>query len=188
MPRDPRSEIHNLTGTVENIFLIGYRGTGKTTVAPILAERLGWTWIDADRALEERYGRSIQSIFAEEGEADFRDKEETILAELCKNGRQVIATGGGVVLRESNRLRLSTTGRVVWLKADAPTIWQRLQADPASAAQRPNLTVGGLAEIEEMLRLRGPLYGSLAQCTLDTVGRAPQEIVGAILAQLAPQR
>jgi len=188
VPQDPHSEIHNLTGTVANIFLIGYRGTGKTTIAPLLAEKLGWSWVDADRALEERYGRSIRTIFAEEGEAGFRDREAALLDELCANGCQVIATGGGVILRGPNRERLRAAGRVVWLMADAPTIWQRLQSDPATAAQRPNLSVGGLAEIEEMLRLRGPLYSSLAHWTIDTMGRSPLAIATAIFEQLAPHR
>jgi shikimate kinase len=188
VPRDPQPEIHNLTGAVDNIFLIGYRGTGKTTIAPLLAEKLGWSWVDADRVLEERTGRSIRGIFTEEGEAAFRDKEAAVLEELCSKGRQVIATGGGVVLREANRQRLLAAGRVAWLKADAQTIWERLQNDPVTAAQRPNLSVGGRAEIEAMLEVRSPLYSTLADCSVDTVGRKPQEIAGAILELLATQR
>src|SRR4051812_42037671 len=68
----------------ERIFLIGYRGTGKSSVARLLAERLGWQWLDADAVLEARHGRSIRQIFAEEGEAGFRDKEAALLAEFCQ--------------------------------------------------------------------------------------------------------
>src|SRR5437667_12110745 len=91
--------IKNQKSKIKNLFLIGYRGTGKTTVARILAEKIGWGWIDADAALEERYGRSIRRIFEEDGEAGFREKEMAILEELCRAHNHVIATGGGVVLR-----------------------------------------------------------------------------------------
>ena len=158
------------------IFLIGYRGTGKTTVARLLSEKLGWDWIDADSALESRYGKSIRQIFAEEGEAGFRDKEEQIFGELCQLRRHVIATGGGVVLREINRQRMCPAGKVIWLTADAHTIWQRLQADPATAEKRPPLTVGGLAEIEEVLKMREPLYRACAGLTISTVDRSTKEI------------
>src|SRR5438270_10957805 len=99
----------------DNIFLIGYRGTGKSTVATILAERLGWTALDADTALENKHGCTIAHIFATEGEAAFRDKEESLLEELCGLRRRVIATGGGAILRPTNRQRLRGAGRVVWL-------------------------------------------------------------------------
>src|SRR6266851_4297715 len=121
--------IKNQQATIDNLFLIGYRGTGKTTVARILAHRIGWTWIDADAALEERFGCSIRIIFEEEGEAGFRQKEAALLEELCCSREQVIATGGGVVLRAANRERLRAAGRVVWLTAAARVLWQRLQAD-----------------------------------------------------------
>jgi shikimate kinase len=167
------------------VFLIGYRGTGKTTVARLLAERLGWACCDADEELEKRHG-SIRRIFAEEGEASFREKEAVVLAELCRTPRRVIATGGGVVLRGENRARLKEAGRVVWLTADAETLWGRLQQDAATAERRPNLTVGGLAEIEELLRVRQPLYVACADWTVDTVGRSPAEVAAHILTLLRP--
>ncbi len=187
MPQDSRPEIHILTPPVDRVFLIGYRGTGKTTIAPLLAEMLGWTWVDADKSLEARHGRSIRAIFADEGEGGFRDKEAALLDQLCSNAKQVVATGGGVVLRQSNCERLRAAGWVAWLTADAPTIWQRLQSDPATMAQRPDLSVGGLPEIEAMLRIREPLYRSLAHCTIDTMARSPRDIARTILARLAPQ-
>jgi shikimate kinase len=187
-PQDSSSETRRINATVHTIFLVGYRGTGKTTIAPLLAEKLGWHWVDADRALEHRYGKTIRLIFAEEGEAGFRDKEELLLGELCRKSPQVIATGGGVVLREANRRCLNEPGRaVVWLTADGTTISERLQGDPATAAQRPDLSIGGLTEIEEMLRVRSPLYQAVAHCTVDTVGRSPAEIVATILEHL-PRR
>ncbi len=167
------------------IFLIGYRGTGKTTVARLLAERLGWSWVDADEVLEARYGQSIRQIFAEEAERGFRDKEAAVLGELCRQQRCIIATGGGVILRAENRDLLRRTGFVVWLTADAPTIWERLQQDATTGERRPALSVGGLAEIEELLRVREPLYRAAAHCTIDTLGQSPEEVAGAILNQLS---
>jgi len=158
------------------IFLIGYRCTGKTAVAQLLAQQLGWDWIDADHLLETRYGKSIRQIFAEEGEAGFRDKEEHIFAELCQLQRHVVATGGGVILREINRQRMRSAGKVIWLTADAQTIWQRLRADPTTAERRPPLTVGGLAEIEETLKMREPLYRASADLIICTVGCSTEEI------------
>ena len=163
------------------LFLVGYRATGKSTVARLLAERLGWGWVDADEALERRHGRTIRQIFAEEGEAGFRDKEAAILEELCRGERLVVATGGGVILREENRRRMRAAGRVVWLSADAQTIWERLQRDPTTGERRPALTVGGLAEVEELLRVREPHYRECAALSVDTRGRFPEDIVAAIL-------
>lgn len=164
----------------ENIFLIGYRGTGKSTVARLLAGQLGWAWVDADALLEARLGRTIRDLFEKEGEASFREKEAALLEELCRGRRQVIATGGGIILRPGNRARLKESGRVVWLTADVETIWQRLREDVNTPNRRPTLTVGGRAEIEELLQGRAAWYQVCADLTVDTVGRAPNEIVAAI--------
>jgi shikimate kinase len=170
--------------TLFNIFLIGYRCTGKTTVARLLAEKLGWDWVDADSVLEGRYGKSIRQIFAEEGEIGFRDKEEQIFAELCRLQRCVVATGGGVISRDVNQQRMRSAGKVIWLTADAQTIWERLQADPATSEQRPALTVGGLAEIEELLKIREPLYRACADFTISTAGQSTGEIAQQIADKL----
>jgi shikimate kinase len=163
------------------LFLIGYRGTGKSAVARLLANRLGWTWLDADAVLEEREGRSIRKIFAEQGEEHFRDLEAAILAELCQAKNHVIATGGGVVLRAQNRRLLKESGLVAWLTADVATLWQRLQADPTTQDRRPNLATGGIAEIETLLRAREPYYSECAQFTVNTAGLGPDEVAAAIL-------
>src|SRR5579871_542337 len=163
------------------LFLIGPRGSGKSTVARLLAHEIGWDWLDADEVLEKRYGQSIRAIFAAEGEAGFRDKEAVVLGELCRLDRCIIATGGGIVLRENNRALLRASGRIVWLKADVDTLWQRVQADGATADRRPPLTVGGREEMEEILRLREPLYRQCADLNVETTGRAPAAIVAEIL-------
>jgi shikimate kinase len=166
------------------IFLVGYRGTGKSTVARLLAGRLGWDWLDADAVLEQRAGRSIRELFAGEGEAGFRAREAALLEELCHCQRHVIATGGGVILKEENRRRLRADGAVVWLVADADTIWQRLQADATTAERRPALTVGGLDEVRELLRVREPLYRECAGWSVETAARSPAEVADLILAWL----
>jgi shikimate kinase len=162
------------------VFLVGYRCTGKTTVARLLAERLRWQWFDADAVLEERHGRSIREIFAEEGEASFREKESVILRELSQRQSCIIATGGGIVGHPENRACMRAAGYVIWLTADAATLWQRLQQDSTTAQRRPNLTVGGLAEIEELLRLRQPLYAACAHVQVSTEGRSPEMVAEAI--------
>jgi shikimate kinase len=167
--------------TANNIFLIGYRGTGKSTIARRLADKLGWSAVDADEFLEHRFGKTIRAIFAEEGEAGFRAKEAAILAEICQHAKQVIATGGGVVLRSDNRQMIKNAGFVVWLTADAQTLWNRLQADASSKERRPALTTGGLAEIVELLQAREPYYRDCANLVVDTVGLVPEEIVATIL-------
>jgi shikimate kinase len=162
------------------VFLTGYRGSGKTTVARLLAAQLGWRWADADALLEQGYGRSIREIFAAEGEPGFRDKETAVLEEVCRLQAHVIATGGGVVLREENRRRLHEAGKVIWLTADAATLWQRLQGDASTSQRRPNLTVGGIAEVESMLRAREAWYRTCADWAVDTTGRSAAEVAGAI--------
>ena len=124
------------------IFLIGYRATGKTTVARLLADRISWNWVDADQIIETRHGQTIRQIFADEGEAGFRAKEWRILDELCLLKQHVVATGGGVVLRPASRELLRESGLVVWLTADPETIWQRLQADPSTFERRRCLRPG----------------------------------------------
>ncbi|HJZ92574.1 MAG TPA: shikimate kinase [Gemmataceae bacterium] len=164
------------------IVLIGYRGSGKTTVGGILARQLGWDFLDADTILEGRYGKTIKDVFAAEGEPGFRDKESAILADLCQRSDAVIATGGGVVLREANRELLRQHGFVAWLSADARALWARIQDDPATAARRPALAGGGLAEVEQLLAAREPLYRASADVEVPVAGLSPEQAADAILA------
>jgi len=165
----------------ELFILIGYRGSGKTTVGKILAERLGWVFLDADAVLEERAGKSIRAIFAEDGERSFRELESRILAELCTRSQVVLATGGGVILREANREALKS-GFVVWLTASPGALWSRIEADSSTAERRPSLAGGGLPEIERLLVIREPLYQSCADLTISVETLSPEEAANAILA------
>lgn len=164
------------------IVLIGYRATGKTTVARVLAERLGWNWIDADVELETRAGKSIADIFRDSGEQAFRDLESAVIAELVQRERLVIATGGGVVLREQNRQALQQAGQIVWLRARLETILSRLAGDASTAERRPNLTnQGGAEEVRQLLEQREPIYRALAQIAVDTDDRNVDDIVSEII-------
>jgi shikimate kinase len=167
-----------------NLFLIGYRGSGKSTVAEILAQALGRQWTDADALLEARQGRTIAEIFVEDGEAGFRRMEDELLEELCRRKQHIVATGGGAILRAANRDRLRAAGVCIWLTADPQTIADRLEADPTTKIRRPNLALGGLAEIEDLLKMREPLYRACAHWTIDTVKRTPNQVAEIILERL----
>lgn len=169
------------------VTLIGYRGTGKSTVARLLAERLGADWTDADAVLEERCGCSIATLVRDRGETAFRDTEEAILAELLAGFAGVLASGGGVVLREANRRRLREAGRpVVWLAAPVAVIRSRLASDPATGQRRPALGGGDvLAEVEEAVAARERLYRDCSDWSIDTSLRSPAEVAAEIAAWLA---
>jgi shikimate kinase len=168
------------------VLLIGYRGTGKSTVARPLARELGYEAIDADNEIEARAGCSIAELFATSGEPAFRDLEEGVIADLCRRERVVIALGGGAVLREANRAAIRACGDpAVWLIASPETILARVVADGSTSSRRPNLTTaGGLAEIEQLLEARLPYYRECATLVVDTEGKSPEEIAAEILDRL----
>ena len=168
------------------LFLIGYRGSGKTTVGRVVADRLGWPFFDADTVLEERYGQTIRAIFAAEGEAGFRDTEAAVLADLCNRNHTVIATGGGIILRDENRQLLKRHGFVAWLTADPAALLARMQADPTTTERRPALSVGGLAEVEQLLAVREPLYRACADVVVPVGALSPERAADAILAAWNP--
>ena len=169
-----------------SIALIGYRGTGKTTVARLLAARLSYDWVDADVEVELRAGKSIAAIFADDGEQDFRDLEAQVIADLCRRDCTVLALGGGAILRESNRECLAHCGQIVWLTASAAVIAERIGGDPTTVGRRPNLTNrGGRHEIEQLLAEREPIYRACATLEVDTEGKDPAEIAGEIIQRLA---
>jgi shikimate kinase len=163
--------------------LIGYRGTGKTTVGRLVADRLSRPFLDADVELEVRAGRPISAIFAEGGEAAFRDWEERTLAELFLGTPDaIVATGGGAVLRPPNRSRIRDFGFVIWLTAAPDVLASRLAADPAGLIARPPLTSAGtIAEITQMLESRAPLYRELSDVVIDTTDKNPQDVATCVV-------
>lgn len=164
-----------------NLLLIGYRGAGKTTVGEILARRLGWRFTDTDALVIEKAGKSIADIFANEGEAGFRQRERTALQNLRKFDRQVIALGGGTATEQENHNLIRRLGKCVWLRAPAVVLWSRISKDPSAAASRPNLTpIGGLQEIESVLSKREPIYEAIADHIVDTFTMNPPQVAEAI--------
>jgi shikimate kinase len=172
------------------VALVGYRGTGKSTVGRLLAGHMNRKFVDVDLQIEARSGRSIDAIFAEFGEPIFRDWEERALAELLEQFPEaVVATGGGSVLREQNRHRLREFGDIVWLTAVPDELARRLVADERSPRFRPALTAAGaIEEIAQVLFARMPIYEALADFVVETGGKGPEEVATAILERLASRK
>jgi len=167
------------------ITLIGYRGTGKSTVGPQLAARLGYVFLDADPEIERRAGKSIRQIFADNGEPEFRRLEAEFLAGQLQRNHLVLAPGGGAVLNETTRELMQAAGPVVWLTAPTDVIVKRMAEDSTSAERRPALTaLPPRDEIEQLLAKRTPLYAQAASITVETSGKRVDEIVNEILAAL----
>jgi shikimate kinase len=169
-----------------HVIFIGYRGSGKSAVGQRLAERLRRPFVDTDQFIEERCGRSIGEIFADEGEPSFRNREHHALAQLVRSpAPHVISVGGGAVLRADNRAILMRAGTCVWLTADAETLIARLQADPGTPTRRPALTRADMAdEVRRLLPERVPFYESLAAIRIDTSGLTIEQVVEAVAQQL----
>jgi len=148
-----------------SVFLIGPMGAGKSTVGRHLAELLQKEFHDTDHEIERRTGASVSLIFEIEGEAGFRRREAAVIEELTARENIVLATGGGVVLSEANRQALHGRGTVVYLKAPLDTLLARTQRDRS----RPLLQEGDRrAKLEEIVRLREPLYRAAAHLTIAT--------------------
>jgi shikimate kinase len=166
----------------ENILLVGYRGTGKSTLGKRLAEVLHMTFLDMDRLIVEEEGCSISVIVKERGWPCFRQLESNLLQRLSQEKGRVIATGGGIILDPENRVLLKKMGMVVWLKADIAVIVARLKEDHEGAVQRPAFSDRDLwEETDLILRARGPFYENVSDLSLDTstltVGESVDEIV-----------
>ena len=166
--------------------LIGYRGSGKSTVARRLAEALGCDWADADVELERRAGGTIAEFIRTHGEPAFRDAEAAVLDDLLGRCGGVVATGGGVVLRADNRARLRRDGRpVVWLRVSADVARARLAADPATVDRRPALAgTDPLAEVATAIGVREPLYREVADLVVEVDTLSPAEAAALILDRL----
>jgi shikimate kinase len=165
------------------ITLIGYRGSGKSSVAAPLAARLGWDWTDADALIEQRAGKTIREMFATDGEPYFRALERQAMADLLARERLIIAAGGGAVLDPQTRARIRAAGPAVWLHAPAAMLAARIAGDASTAERRPQLTSrGSLEEVAEVLARREPLYRECASLAVDTTALTIPEIVERIVA------
>jgi len=166
----------------ENIILVGYMGSGKSTVGQALAKERGMRFLDTDAAIEEAEGCSIREIFEERGEKSFRDLETEYLRRLkATTVNTVIATGGGIVLRNENRELLKRTGRVIWLKASVEETLSRVKSDTGRPLLDSASEVELAEKIERMLRERTPAYGAAASDIIETDGKTVPEIVSGII-------
>ncbi len=168
--------------SMNNLFLIGYRCSGKTSAGKTLAAKLGWTFVDSDRLIAAEIGCSITDFITANGWAAFREKERNIIARLSEIDRTVVAAGGGAVIATENVGRMRSSGKVIWLQASPHKISQRMQADAGTAANRPSLTgQGSLEEIAAVLAEREPLYAGAAHHLIDTNDLNTDEVVEKII-------
>lgn len=160
------------------IILTGPMGSGKSSVGRLLAERLGYDFVDLDALLVEQTGKSINRIFAEEGETAFRERETELLASLTGRERMVLATGGGAVIREQNRRLLHALGLVANLTADVSELAQRLaQADDRPLLQGKQPLEARIAGI---MAEREPFYAD-ADIRIDTTGKTLEDVTAQLL-------
>jgi shikimate kinase len=163
------------------ISLIGLPGSGKSSVGRQLARRLQLPFSDSDHVIEQQLGCSIREYFEREGEERFRDVEESVIDQLTQGGPGVLSTGGGVILRQANRLRLRQHGQVVYLNSSPDVLFRRLRHD----VNRPLLQVADpLNRLRDMHTLRDPLYRETAHFVVDTGRPSVATLVGMIVKQL----
>lgn len=169
-----------MTGTPQNIALIGFMGSGKSSVGRLLASRMGFRFVDTDALIVRQANLPITEIFARHGEAHFREEERLALESLRAETRRVIATGGGIVTNENNAALLRGIAWVVWLRADEETIFERV----SRTDKRPLLRTENPREtIRALLAERQPLYEKAAHFAVDTSARPHDEIVSAIISE-----
>jgi shikimate kinase len=165
-----------------NLYLIGMRGVGKSTVGAQVALRLNRSFFDADVEINLASGRTIQEIFAQDGEQAFREIEAEQVRRLSAELDCVVAWGGGAILRADNRHLIRETGKSVWLQASAACLEQRIMADPVSQSQRPRLTKGSAREeLEQLLNARMAIYTDCANYILQVENRSVDELADAIV-------
>ena len=168
-----------------NVILCGMMGCGKTTVSLVLSKLLGWERVDTDECIVSRYG-NISDIFEKQGEGYFREVETQITAELAQKDNLVISTGGGLVLKEKNVQLLQEKGVIVYLRASIPTLVKRLSGDK----DRPLLQgeEGLENRLSSLLKTREPIYAQVADCTVATDGKTPEEIAEEILGHVRGEK
>jgi shikimate kinase len=156
-----------------NIILGGFMGTGKTTVGQIVADYIGWHFVDTDDEIVHRFGKSIPAIFAAQGEATFRRYETVVAQSLAAGSEQVIATGGGLLVDPANLAMMQASGFVVCLTADPLTIEQRLidehEGRPLAANWR------------DLLASRATAYAKITH-QIETTGKAPRTVAEEVIA------
>jgi len=152
-----------------NIVLIGYRGSGKSTVGRRLAARLKLKFVDIDDLIEERQGVPISDIVKSHGWGHFRKLERNTIEEIARGDDLIIAPGGGAVLDTDNVTALRKNGLIIWLKAEKQSLLKRMNQDPGTGTRRPTLTGKGTSdELKEVMSLREPIYEQVSEIQIDT--------------------
>jgi shikimate kinase len=160
------------------ILLVGMMGVGKTTVGELLAQRLGWDYLDSDAEVEVATGLTVPALFARHGELAFRDAEAAALALACATPKPVVVSvAGGAVLRAENRTLLSSSGRVVWLRARPETLASRV----GDGVGRPLLEVDPVGTLARLEAERRPFYEEVADVTIDVDDLEAPEVTDRIL-------
>ena len=160
--------------------LVGMMGSGKTTVGRAAAERLGWRFLDSDRQVEERTGRTVEQIWREHGEPGFRHLETEALSEaLASTAREpaIVAAAGGVVLNPDNRILLKTNPPVVWLRARPETLAERV----GTGSGRPLLAGDPAGALVRLSEERRPYYEDVADAVIDVDDLTPSEVVDRVV-------
>ena len=158
---------------VNNIFLIGLMGSGKTTIGKLLSKRLDKLFFDSDQVIEERLGVKVPLIFEYEGEKGFRERESNVLKDLVAKKNIILATGGGVILSSKNRELLSSKGVVIYLKADYENLAKRMENDKS----RPLLQgTEIIPTLKKLFKTRDPLYTSIADYEVNTKNKKAYQI------------
>jgi len=163
-----------------SIVLIGYRGSGKTTIGLKLADRLWQTFVDTDDLIVKRAAKSIREIFQQDGEPAFRELEVQAVRDASLLDEHVISLGGGAPMREENRSALkSRDHKIIYLRCDPKSLHERIESDPRTIATRPQLSKigGGIEEIRAILAEREPVYRQLMTAELDVTNLSVDDAV-----------
>ncbi len=166
---------------MENIFLIGFMGAGKSTIARTLQRKLSMPLVEMDARIVQEQGMSINDIFAEYGETHFRDLESQLILTLGKEGNTIVSCGGGVVVRPQNVEYMRNGGRIVYLKAQPETIYERVKDSTDRPILNGHMNVPYIAELMEKRR---ELYENAADIAIQTDGKSREEIAEEIIAAI----
>ena len=172
-----------MSGTYRKIFFIGFMGSGKTTISRTLSRKCGMPWADTDQEIVTRSGREINEIFAQDGEAAFRETETKILLEIAQEPSDcIISCGGGIILKEENRRIMKEYGDVVYLCAAPQTIYERVRGSTSRPLLNGNMNVPYIAQ---MMQQRLPFYEDAATLTVNVDDREIYQIAGEIRSKLS---
>jgi shikimate kinase len=165
-------------GETARILLVGMMGAGKTTTGKLVAQRLGWDYLDSDVEVEKKTGLTVPALFARDGEVAFRDAEAEVLRRACSSTAPVVVSvAGGAVLRPENRELIRTSGRVIWLRARPTTLAARV----GDGVGRPLLEGDPGAALRTLDQVRRPLYAEVADETIDVDDLNPDQVAARIL-------